>query len=200
MIWKMAMEAISRSNALAVNGEPVWRDQTQVLTFLPWRRRSSQEVSRGQPKRWPARGIRCPAGKAGRTHQRGNGREKYRNIEVLEGYRATWRSRNEGYREGQEKKQPLRVFELCLQVKTGSCPNGNVREQSLSPRHAEENGSTNRKRHFCYSAFAWQEDFFPPALEITNLQETFQAELGARLLKNHSQDSSGRLSRDGNLA
>jgi len=42
---------------------------------------------------------------------------------------------------------------------------------------------------------------FSPALEIMNLQEIFQAELSARFLKNHSQDSSSRRpSSDGNVS
>lgn len=94
---------------------------------------------------------------------------QYCNIEVTEGYRATWSSRTEGYQEEEEKKQPLRVSSsqpwqgLCLQTKMGRCPSGNVCEQSLSPRHAGENGSANRRRPFCYSAFWWQ-DYFSPCV------------------------------------
>lgn len=41
---------------------------------------------------------------------------------------------------------------------------------------------------------------FSPTLEIMNFQEIVQAELGARLLKNHSQNSSSHLSSDGNVS
>lgn len=48
---------------------------------------------------------------------------------------------------------------------------------------------------FATALFDGKTIFFP-ALEITDLGEIVQAELGARLLKNHSQDSSS----DGNVS
>lgn len=170
LIWRMVMEAVSRSNAPAVN----WGTRLERPGSSPGssshgesdRLRRLARVSPGGGQ--PGASASQLEGRTGRTHQRGNSREKPDRGWAILQYWRDWRLRS--YLEKQERRISRgtgegRVFEgvlrlamagLCLQMKTGSCPSGNVCEQSLSPRHAE-NGWTNRNGRFCYSAFGCQD-------------------------------------------
>lgn len=73
------------------------------------------------------------------------------------GYRATSSSRNEGYWEGREEKQSLRVSSsqpwhgLCLQM----TKSGHIYEQNLSPRHTEKGWTNKTFLLLCFLVSRW---------------------------------------------
>lgn len=56
---------------------------------------------------WKVELVELTRGAIAEKNLTGDG--QYCNIEGIEGYGATWRSRNEGYQEEQEKEESLRV-------------------------------------------------------------------------------------------
>lgn len=111
------MEAVSGSNAPAVNwgtrlerpgSSPDLPPMEKAILSGGWHGSAQAVASLGHLiPGWKVEQVDLTRGATAEKNPTGDG--QYCNIEVIDGYGATWRSRNEGYQEAQEKKQSLRV-------------------------------------------------------------------------------------------